>query len=242
MVRIAIQLYSVHDLDDDTATVLDYVAETDLDGIEFFQRDDANAIREALDRTGLDVAGAHVGLDALEKEFKETVEVWSGLGVEEFVIPWVAPEHFETHDAVEMLADRLSTLESKLEERGYNLHYHNHDQEFVELGDEYALEVLAREAPEIGLEIDLGWAGSAGADPLSLIDQYADRIDLLHVKDYDPETGGPAKVGEGGLDLDAVSTAAEEHEIEWLVYEYEDATDTYDTIDHASEVMPSLKF
>lgn len=241
MVHVAIQLYSVHDIDDDIATILDAVAETDLDGIEFFQCDDANAIREALDRTGLDVAGAHVGLDALEEEFEESVEGWSGLGVEEFVVPWVAPEHFETREAVKAVADRLSALASKLEERGYDLHYHNHDQEFVELGDEYALEVLAEEAPEIGLEIDLGWAGSAGAAPLSLVDQYADRIDLLHVKDYAPETGGPAKVGEGGLDLDAVSTAAEEHDIEWLVYEYEDATDTYDTVEHAGEVMPSLK-
>ena len=241
MSQIAIQLYSVHEIDDDIATILEHVSETDLDGIEFFRYDDPEAIAAALDRTGLEVAGAHVGLEDLEEDFDETVDVWSGLGVEEFVVPWADPEHFESRENVEALAERLSALATDLDERGYSLHYHNHDQEFVDFGDEYAYDVLAEEAPEIGLEIDLGWAGAAGADPLELVEQYANRIDMLHVKDFDPETGGPAKVGEGGLDLDAVGDAAAEHDVEWLIYEYEEGTDTYDTVTHAGDVMPSLK-
>lgn len=241
MVQVAIQLYSVHDIDDDTATILDHVAATDLDGIEFFRYDDPDAISEALDRTGLEVAGAHVSIDDLEDEFEKTVNVWSGLDVEEFIIPWADPEHFETREAVEALADRLSTLAVKLDKRGYDLHYHNHDQEFVDFGDEYAFDVLAREAPEIGLEIDLGWAMSAGADPFALVEQYTDRIDLLHVKDYDAMNDGPARVGEGDLDLEGVRNAVEEHDIEWLVYEYEEGTDTYDTVEHAGNIMPTLK-
>lgn len=240
MPKSAIQLYSVHGIDDELPTVLDYISETELDGVEFFQVDDEVAVADALDRADLDIAGAHVDLGSLEDEFEETVETWSSLGVETFVVPWADPKHFETRSAVESLAERLSAVAARLSKRGYDLHYHNHDQEFVDLDGDYALEVLAEAAPEVGLEIDLGWAGAAGADPLALVERYADRIDLLHVKDFDPETGGPAKVGEGGLDLDAVAAAAVEQGVEWLVYEYEDATDTYDTIDHAGDVLPPL--
>lgn len=241
MVRTAIQLYSVHDIGDDVATVLEHVAETDLDGVEFFEYDDPDAIAAALDETGLDVAGAHVGIDAFDEDFEGTLDAWTSMGVETFVVPWAEPEVFESRASVEELAERLEALAERLAERGYDLHYHNHDQEFVDLDGEYAYEVLAAEAPNVGLELDLGWAGAAGADPLELAEAYADRIEMLHVKDYDPETGGPAKVGEGGLDLDAVAEAAAENGVEWLIYEYEEGTDTYETVEHAGEVMPPLK-
>ncbi|RYJ19495.1 sugar phosphate isomerase/epimerase [Halogeometricum borinquense] len=237
MAQIAIQLYSVHELDDDTATILEHVAETDLDGVEFFRLDEADDIADTLDRTDLGVAGVHVGLESLEDNFAETVDVWSQLGIETFVVPWADPKHFETHETIEALAERLSAIAAKLDQRGYSLHYHNHDHEFVTLDDEYALEILAENAPEVGLELDLGWAGAAGAEPLSLVESYADRIDLLHVKDYDTETGSPAKVGEGDLDLAGVASVVREYDIEWLIYEYEDAPDTYETVEHASESM-----
>ncbi|MFB6126586.1 MAG: sugar phosphate isomerase/epimerase family protein [Halolamina sp.] len=243
MPNLGIQLYSIHEIDDDTATVLDRVGKTALDGVEFFRLTDATAAAESLDRNGLDVAGAHVGLSALEDDFEETVDAWSGLGVDRFVVPWAEPERFESREAVETLASRLSAVADDLDDQGYELHYHNHDQELVELGDgdDYALDALAAAAPNVGLELDLGWAGAAGADPLSLVETYADRIDLLHVKGYDAETGGPAKVGEGDLDLDGVRAAADEHDVEWLVYESEGAPDTYDTVDHAGDVMSSLR-
>lgn len=239
MVKTGLQLYSVHDVDDSTATVLDRVAETDLDGVEFFELDDPDAVAAALDRTGLDVAGAHVGLESLEDDFEATVETWASVGVTEFVVPWADPEHFESRSAVESLADRLNEVADRLAEHGHRLHYHNHDQEFAEIGGRPAFEVLAEAAPSVGLEIDLGWVGVGGADPLSYVDRYADRVSLLHVKDYDA-AGGSAKVGEGDLDLDGVAAKAREQDVEWLIYEYEGGTDTYDTVDHAGEVMPPL--
>lgn len=239
MVKAGFQLYSVHDIDDSTATIIERVAETDLDGVEFFRLDDADAVADALDRTGLDAAGAHVGLSALEDDFEGTVERWENVGVTEFVVPWADPEHFESREAVESLADRLSAVGDRLADRGHALHYHNHDQEFAEIDGRPALDLLAGAAPDVGLEIDLGWVGAAGADPLDFFDRHADRVRLLHVKDYAAD-GGNALVGEGELDLDRVAAAARERDVEWLIYEYEDATDTYDTVEHAGGVLPPL--
>ncbi|NEB06961.1 TIM barrel protein, partial [Streptomyces sp. SID13726] len=67
---------------------------------------------------------------------------------------------------------------------------HNHDQEFntkYEYNGELtsAWEILVAETnPEyVAFELDTAWAANAGVDVPALIDEYGDRIELLHIKD-----------------------------------------------------------
>lgn len=73
---------------------------------------------------------------------------------------------------------------------GCRILYHNHDGEFrtvehqgrsVPLMDLF----LANTAPEVLLQLDIGWAGMAG-DELRLVRRYADRIASIHLKDFYP--------------------------------------------------------
>lgn len=101
---------------------------------------------------------------------------------------------------------------------------HNHNQEFettyVDVqGDgtvksAWQLLVENTDPRYVTFQLDTLWAYEGGADVVQLIEQYGDRIDLLHVKDgagIDPAPGRQATittVGEGDVDWQAVFAAA----------------------------------
>jgi len=241
--RFAFQLYSLRDIDDPLETVIGRVGDAGIRGVEFAGVDangvagaDPDEIRAALDASSVSSAGAHVDLEAIEADPDGVASVCHTLGCDHVIVPWLGPEHFETAGSIRTAADRLSTAARTLAEHGIALHYHNHDQEFVEVGGDRALDRLLSAADGVGLELDLGWAGAAGADPLAILARYGDRIDLVHLKDYDADAETTVPVGDGDLDVAAVADAAREHGIDWVVYEAEGGADTYATLDAAATV------
>ncbi len=85
-------------------------------------------------------------------------------------------------------AEYLSDLAEKLREDDCNIIFHNHDQELnkvcVDGETMLAMDYFFRlVSPEVLLELDIGWAGN-GADEVALAKQYADRIRILHLKDF----------------------------------------------------------
>ena len=45
-------------------------------------------------------------------------------------------------------------------------------------------------ASPIGLCADVGHLAAAGGDPIATIDKYGNRLQYLHLRDYDPSPGG----------------------------------------------------
>ncbi len=58
--------------------------------------------------------------------------------------------------------------------------YHNHDHEFVPLGDGTAFDALVDQTT-IGFEFDAGWAHAAGQDPVELIRRLDGRVPVVHL-------------------------------------------------------------
>lgn len=239
MVAIGFQLYSLHEVDDPLTDVIERVGATSFDGVELagVGSHDLGEIRDALSTTDLDVAGAHVGLDELEDDPDGVVETYRALGCDDIVVPWLDPAHFESEASVEAAARRLDAAATTLADDGCTMHYHNHDQEFTDLGGGPALSVLVAATERVEFELDLGWVGAAGYDPLAVLDDYADRVSIVHLKDYDAETGDVVEVGSGDLDIGAAIDAVREHQCDWLVYEAEERPDSYATLDHATEIV-----
>lgn len=144
MARTAIQLYTLRGIDQPLPDVLRAVGETSFDAVEFAHQvgvADLKAVGEALEGTDLEVAAAHVGLDRLESEHEGTTAFYAELGCTDLVVPWLDPSNFETEEAVGAVAERLNRT-AALDERGFRLHYHNHDREFVDRGDHTAMDEL----------------------------------------------------------------------------------------------------
>ncbi|GAB3036610.1 sugar phosphate isomerase/epimerase family protein [Natronobiforma cellulositropha] len=236
MARIALQLYSINDVDDDLLTVLETVSETAFDGVEFAGVEgETSEIATTLEETGLEAPSAHVGIEQLEDDLEGTLETYEELGVTELVVPYLPPEDFETRERIEETAERLSAVTAGLGE-GQSLHYHNHDHEFVEVDGRPALEHLIDLTDDLQIEPDLGWVGVAGYDPVAFLETHADRVSLVHIKDYQ-EGGQPVEGGTGDLDIEAVSAAAQEAGAEWLIYEHEERQDSYETVENGAAYL-----
>ena len=243
MTDFGFQLYSLRDVEDPLTTVLDRVGATAFTGVEFAGLDGTApaAAAETLADDGLSAAAAHVGLDEIEADPEGVAATAHEVGYDDVVVPWLGPEHFESVAAVEAAADRLSAAAGALADHDLRLHYHNHDQEFVSLDGRPALTHLLEAADGVGLELDVGWAGAAGQDPLAYLEAHGDRITLVHLKDYDAAAGETVVVGTGDLDLGRTVKLARENAVEWLIYEAEEGADSYATLETASDTVAGLQ-
>lgn len=129
MTKPAIQLYSVRDLDEPLSEVIRRVDEAGFEGVEFADRlpeADGAAVTEALDDTGVEAVGMHVGLAELESETERIVERCQRLGCPRVVIPHLPPSNFRTGRRVDEIRRRFEHLGRRLDNRGIDLLYHNY--------------------------------------------------------------------------------------------------------------------
>ncbi|QGA81833.1 sugar phosphate isomerase/epimerase [Halomicrobium sp. LC1Hm] len=239
--QTAIQLYTLREIDESILDVLARVGDAGFDGVEFAYRVDEEPtaeIRRALEDAGLVASSAHVGIETLEADLDGVVETAEALGYEDIVVPWLDPDQFETVEAVAATADRLSDLAGAVADRGMRLHYHNHDQEFVETDEGVAFDLLVdRSSDDLAFEVDAGWALYGGADPVALLERYADRISLVHFKDVHLDSEAAPPLGEGDLDVEAVARAAREIDAEWAVFENDDPDDPVTALANGADVL-----
>ncbi len=120
-----------------------------------------------------------------------------------------------TLDAWKTNAEYLANIAPVVATSGLRLAYHNHPMEFVDLGGTcgYDLLLAATCPQQLRLELDLGWVLVGGRDPAATIKTYADRVDLLHVKDMVRDPASPTgfrsvEIGQGQIDWHGVFDAA----------------------------------
>ena len=250
----AVQLYTIRALDQPLPDVLELVATTGVDGVEFagLEETPPEAVARTLEETGLEPAAAHVPMDDLEEAPAIVADTYRTLECSRLVVPWLDPEAFESRQAVEQTATRLATLGDVLAGEDIELSYHNHDQEFVPLESstandhetendhETAFDLLATEleSTSVTFELDVGWATAAGRDPVRLLERYGDRIDVVHLKDVDGN--GPCGLGAGDVPLERCVDAARAVDVDWLIYEHDDPSDPIVALERDTRAMNTL--
>ena len=240
MVHTAIQLYTLRAVETPLPELLADISDAGYEGVEFANRideADADAVKAALDETGLESVAAHVGIDRLEDDMEKTIEFYRSLDCEHIVVPWLDPEAFETIDAIEETADRLQSVAESVDAHGMDFSYHNHDHEFVQVKGETAFNRLADATTKpVHFELDCGWTTVGGDDPASLLDRFDNRISLVHISDAD-ESGTPTEVGDGVLDVAACANAVGKAGVEWAIYEHDDPNDALASAAHGADVL-----
>lgn len=243
MVRTAIQLHSLRSLEESVPQLVHRVAETAFDGVELagLGASSAAEVAEALEETGMAVAGAHVGLESLEAAFDETRTTYASIGCPTLVVPHLDAAHFEDVVTIRAAADRMNDVARRLDRWGIDLCYHNHDHEFVPVGSGHAFDAWVEQLDgDIGIELDVGWAAAAGADPVDMLDRLDGRVPLVHLKDVDA-AGSPVELGTGILDLEACVEAACHARVDWLVYEHDEPDDPARSLDHGAKTLAALR-
>lgn len=247
MAQTAMQLYSLYDVDESIEAVLERVAETRFDAVEFANirtiKDNTDSIADKLEQTGLDVIGTHYGLGttSLEDHLDDVADHFEAIGSNDLVLGFYDksmfddPMYFQSEKVLDRVANRLDAIGDRLADRGMKFHYHNHGSEMVEINGKTGLERLVEGTDNVNFQLDTGWVGASGYDPVAFIDQYAERMPLVHVRDY--KDGSTTELGDGELDLEGVLNSADENGVEWIIYEYTGRRDSFATLENADRVL-----
>jgi sugar phosphate isomerase/epimerase len=123
-----------------------------------------------------------------------------------------------SEDHWKRFAAELSDVGRKLNANGIRFGYHNHNYEFVKVGNRTGFDILVEESDPatVSFELDVGWAAAAGHDIPALFAKHAGRYTAMHIKDLKPSTQAnialkmdPTEVGSGKLDWAAIMPAAD---------------------------------
>jgi inosose dehydratase len=215
----------------DTLQTLREVAGAGYEGVELFDgnlaefADEPEALRDALDDTGLTLVGVYSGANLIFTEIlaeelwriRKACEWASALGAEHLVIGGGAQRAEPATDVdFARLGVALDEVASLAEGHGLVASFHPHLTTIVE-SPEHIERALSRS--RIGFCPDTGHLQAGGGDPVQLVRDYRDRIRYIHLKDIDAQ-GTFVPLGDGVLDVAGVVDVLRETGYDgWIVVE-----------------------
>lgn len=202
-----IQLYSIRDLAkasfEEAVAAASRIGYSSIEFAGFFGRTSAE-VNKALSDAGIRIIGTHSSWADLANNYEETLRFHKEIGNKHYTIPGA---DLSTPEKLKDFVEFLNYMTPKLAAEGIELAYHNHSREFIV--NDFGVrtrDVLAEET-KVNFEIDTYWAFVAGEDPVKVLEKYAHRMSLIHLKDGSPEGKGKA-LGEGSAPLADVVAAA----------------------------------
>ncbi len=184
-------------------------------------------IASMLSDAGLGAMGAHIPLATVTGDTDAAIEYAKTLNVSYAAVPWIGPEECVGRDVWVAATRAMNEAGTAFRGEGITLCYHHHGHEFDRVDGDYIFDVIMdNSAPKnLAAEIDTYWAQYGGVDPVELINRYAGRCPLLHIKDMaDDEQRSFAEVGHGVLGWDAILDAAKNAGVKWCVVEQDEST------------------
>lgn len=190
---VGVQLYSVRtDLEKDFYGTLKAVKEMGYHGVEFYGEYYGNSVLQVkkwCTELGLIPFSNHVPFQEMIDNIDKVIADNTILGVQYIVFPYmdeasrpgVDPEQFKK--TVELIGQ----VGAKVKEAGFQLLYHNHDFEFVNLPDGtvgYDYIFASNDDSNLQNELDICWSDYAGYNPAEELGIYAGTIPVVHLKDY----------------------------------------------------------
>lgn len=203
----------------DPSAAIAAIAEAGFSGIEIFDGNllglgDSKAdLLRHLEANGVELVGVYSGghfiyPDAHEDElarFDRSIAVAAEFGARHFVLGGGAVRSTGRRDAdYAVMASLLDEVAERARNAGLIPSYHPHLGSLAEAPDQ--IDALLA-ASSIGLCADVAHLAAGGGDPVQIIDRYADRLQYVHLKDYDSATGGFVPLGEGVIDMASVVDA-----------------------------------
>jgi sugar phosphate isomerase/epimerase len=157
----------------------------------------ASELRSQLANLDLSIVGCHINpleLDILPRALDYQAELGCnqfGCDIEFFP--------YGDRDYVMRRSELFNKVGELARERGMRFYYHNHFQEFQRFDDDYVYDlILEYTDPDlVKLEIDTYWMYRGGQDPIAWMKKCADRVILLHQKDFPADAPQPLNLFEG---------------------------------------------
>ena len=178
------------------------------------------------------------------QNWPKVIEASKILGHEYIVNPSIDRELTKTSDGWKRAAETFNRAGEESQKSGIQLGYHNHVEEFKALPDgKLPYDILLSESDPklLKMEIDLGWAHEAKADPLAYFAKYPGRFPLVHVKDFD-KNDMMTEVGSGVIDWKAIFAKADIAGIKHYFVEHDQPMMPLESIQKSYAYLEKLRF
>ena len=207
----------------------------------------AAQFRKMLADAGLQMTSAHYGLRDLIDKTDASLAFAKEVGVRYVVASSPAPRRpldpkkpwsEGVAEAMDLAgwrwnAQEMERIGRRARAMGLRFGYHNHSAELIPYEGRIPLDEIVRltNPRNVTLELDIGWVAGAGHDPVKIIRQHQQRIELLHIKDLVTKERVPGKmvkderttvIGQGTLDWKAIFRALRASPIHSYFVEQED--------------------
>lgn len=186
---------------------------------------DAQVVKEVLEQNEMALCVTHTPMPRLLNEIDTVIadhKLWGcdsvGLGA-----MGKMPTCLED---IKTFCQTFNPVADKLYEAGLKFYYHNHHFEFERFEGKNTFEVMAEEtsADRFKFLVDSYWIQSGGANPAKFIEQYKDRIDIVHLKDMSivGNKQVTTEVGLGNIDMMEILKVCEDIGVRWYAVEQDD--------------------
>jgi sugar phosphate isomerase/epimerase len=240
-IPLGVQLYTVRDLPAanlaDTLRAIRAIGYTEVETYWDVYTHPAKELRTMITDAGLSVPSGHFNYDGLEAKIDYAHE----LGVQYMVCPML-PEHLrDTLADFHYAANQLNKWGEKVHQAGMTLGFHNHNYEFQSFNATtgattgFAALLEHTDPKLVAFEMDCYWITQAGRDPLKMLDRYASRIKMLHLKDRQRGDFAPSQtldtaaqhfteVGSGSIDFPHILARAQQNGVSHYFVERDNGT------------------
>ena len=165
---IGVQPFALHRLEESTVRSIDRAGAVGFEGIELGAGEDTDGVHAALADAGLAVSSLAVDRETPEADrLDEARETADAFDTDRGVSMWLGEDRWDSREAIEDTAARLDEYADRRAERGLRLHHCDHAHEFADLGGTADYERAVEATDAVGVELDLGWATTGGADPVA---------------------------------------------------------------------------
>jgi len=231
---VGIQLWTVNDtLRRNPADTLNKLGKIGFTEVESAGLGDLKAqdFRRMLDDAGLRCPSAHLpfDMDKLGNAFDEAHTLGATYATASSLIEPVGKamgaklewKIAMSREEAKRTVDVANRIAEAAKRAGLQFTLHNHDREFVDLGNgEVGYDIVWRETDPklVQFEIDCGWMIFAGRNPVDYFKKYPGRVPLIHVKDFQAKknkNGAPmseemrgSELGRGVVDYKPILHAA----------------------------------
>lgn len=219
--KIALQLWSVREACEvDFLGTLVKIKGQGYDGVEFagYYGYSAEKIRLTLEHLNLAVTASHIAYEELIENPTEVFIFERTIGNQRIVVPYAS---FKTQDEWLNFMGKMNVLAVEAAKHGLEIYYHNHAHELTEIPNVDMLDMWAKNAPAVKLEIDLYWLAFAGKPVLPWLEQHRNAIGLLHIKDMQADPQESTEIGRGSLPIKDYIIWAQKNKLPWLIIEQE---------------------
>ena len=135
-------------------------------------------LKAFLESIGMEVISSHVDL----ADTDWNLEYLPGTGCKYIICPGIA---ITSEEEAYRAAEQLNELGKKAKDAGLKYGYHNHSNDFLEVGGKMINDILIENTDPglVAFELDVGWAYRAGVDAAAYIRKHPGRFELIHVKE-----------------------------------------------------------